>query len=260
MVRERSSRPVAGRPDEIEQQQIAAGVGALLRDLRRDQGMSVRDLEKRSGINRSTISRLERGLRRPRRSVLGWLAWGLSPEAPEPVKRRLVDAAGDSLVAESRWSERSKGRRADRRMMLGGMPVPMAMLAPYAVAALGPVIPDDLDRLRQVQEMAGRGEVPWPDGLTGSVEALAVAGTLASARPRQLAAIGRTTADTLDYPAFRARRQKQRARRAAERQAYAAARGRRRGRDGSVLGAALALARESDAVLAADRELRRRHP
>ena len=117
MVRLQTGEKISGRPDQEEQQRLAETIGARLRELRLDYGLSVRDLERRSGVNRSTISRLERGLRRPRMSVLGWLAWGLTaPDNAEPVKQDLISVAGDLVIAESRWSERSHARRAWRQL------------------------------------------------------------------------------------------------------------------------------------------------
>lgn len=257
MIRERSGRPVTGRPDAAEQAQLAAGLGALLRDLRQVHDMPVRDLEKRSGVSRSTISRLEHGLRRPRRSGLGWLAWALDAENVTLVKDRLCEAAGDSLVSESRWSERLHVRRMARQLARGGMPVPFPLLAPYAVAALGAVLPDDTDRLRQMEELASRGEVPWPPGMDGSAEALAIGDVLAGATARELAIIGRSAVAVNDYAAYKDRQRRQRARRAAEREAFAASRRRARRAPGDVLASAIALGRESDRLIAVSREARR---
>jgi len=247
MVRAVSRRPVTGRPDPIEQQQIADGVGALLRQMRRDLGMGLRDLERRSGVNRSTISRIERGLRRPRSSVLGWLAWGLDADNVTAVKAQLCEAAGNSLVAESRWSERSHARKAARQLARGGMPCPLPLLAPYAVAALGGVLPDDLDRLRQAEKLAAQHGVRWPEGLQSSVEALAVAGVLGTATGRELAVIGRSAAEGNDYATLKERRRRERKRRAAEREAFAAAR-RGRGRQNGLMRHA-----EAEWMIAADR-------
>jgi len=258
MVRERTGRPVTGRPDPAERQQIAEGVGALLRQLRLEVGMGVRDLERRSGISRATISLLESGQRRPRRSTLGWLAWGVDASNVNTIKAQLVEAAGRSLVTESRWSERAKRRRVFRALVAEpGMPVPLPLLAPYAVAALGPLLPGDLGRLRQVEEMARRGEVPLPEGLAGSVEALAVGNILAAATRQELAIVGRNTNRWADYPTYRERLVKLRARRAAEREAFMAAR-RHRGGDAGALARVLALGHAADGLAAADRELSRR--
>jgi transcriptional regulator with XRE-family HTH domain len=62
--------------------------------------MSRSDLEGRSGVARSTISRVERGLRRPRRSMLDRLDWGLDAENVVPLAVQLAAATGDSLIAE----------------------------------------------------------------------------------------------------------------------------------------------------------------
>ena len=64
---------------------------ARLRELRAEYKLSIRDLERRSGVSRSTISLLEHGLRRPRESTLGWLAVGLTGmDGAEPVKQEIV--------------------------------------------------------------------------------------------------------------------------------------------------------------------------
>jgi transcriptional regulator with XRE-family HTH domain len=224
MIRAATGEPVTGRPDPIEQQQIADGVGALLRELRLERQMGIRDLEGRSGVHRSTISRIEHGLRRPRRSVLGWLAWGLDAENVAFVKARLVEAAGGSLVAESRWSERSHARNAERQLARGTMPVPLVLLAARAVAAFGQLTPDNIGQLREAEEIARRGGAPWPPGMEGSPEALIVAGIIMDTVPSRLAVIGSAAARVNDYGALRKQRRRQRARRAADRQAYAAAR------------------------------------
>ena len=191
MIRMESGDRISGRPDQEEQEYLAAGVGAQLRALRKERGLSLRDVERRSGVNRSMISRLERGLRRPRASTLGWLSWGIAgPDGAEGVKAGLCAAAGDSLVAESRWSERSHARRAWRRLQEGGMELPGWLLAPYAVSIVGAVAPGHLGEARRAQDMARAGNVPWPDHMTGSVEALRLGGELDRATPYELARIG----------------------------------------------------------------------
>lgn len=192
MVRLQTGEKISGRPDQEEQQRLAETIGARLRELRLEYGLSVRDLERRSGVNRSTISRLERGLRRPRMSVLGWLAWGLAgPDNAEPVKQDMVNAAGDLIVAESRWSERTHARHAWQQLLTGGLKLPPQIAAPYVVAILGRVLPDEMDKLRQVQDAARSGEVPWPPHLTGSTEALLLAAELDKASLSELRLIGR---------------------------------------------------------------------
>ena len=152
----------------------------------------MRDLERRSGVNRSTISRLERGLRRPRMSVLGWLAWGLTaPDNPEPVKQDLISVAGDLIVSESRWSERSHARHAWRQLQTGGLKLPHQLAAPYVVGILGGQLPGDMDKLRQVQDAARAGGMPWPEHLIASTEAYLLAAELDQASLTELRNIGR---------------------------------------------------------------------
>jgi hypothetical protein len=58
MARAQTMTPVSGRPAGFEQQQIASGVGALLRELRREQGMGIRDLERRPAAVVARLARL----------------------------------------------------------------------------------------------------------------------------------------------------------------------------------------------------------
>jgi transcriptional regulator with XRE-family HTH domain len=82
----------------------------------------VLDLERRGGVNRSTISRLEHGPRRLRESMLGWLVRALAgADKAEAVMRELCNVARDLVVAESRWFERSHARRAWPQLQAGGM-------------------------------------------------------------------------------------------------------------------------------------------
>jgi transcriptional regulator with XRE-family HTH domain len=216
-------RPVTDRPEAAEQERIAGSVGALLEQLRGERRMSLRDLEARSGVAQSTISSVERGLRRPRRSMLGWLAWDLDAENVVPLTQQLAAAAGDSLIADSRWSARAHARHAADALMRGTLPVPLILLAPRAVDALGALMPGDLGRLRQLQEDAGT--LPWPPGLKGSHEALAVMGELMHMPRGKLAAVGRAAVRVNDYQELQGQRRHERARKAAEREEF-----RRKGR------------------------------
>jgi DNA-binding XRE family transcriptional regulator len=192
MVRLQTGEKISGRPDQGEQQRLAETIGARLRELRLEHGLSVRDLERRSGVNRSTISRLERGLRRPRMSVLGWLAWGLAgPDGAEPVKQELCNVAGDLVVAESRWSERSHARRAWRQAQAGGLKLPNQLVAPYIVGILGGMLPGEMDKLRQVQDAARSSDRPWPEHLAVSTEAFLLADELDQASLAELRNLGR---------------------------------------------------------------------
>jgi transcriptional regulator with XRE-family HTH domain len=235
---------------------IAAGVGAMLHELRKRADMSVRDVEIRSGVTRSTVSRLEHGQRRPRRSTLAWIAWALDAERVVPLTRQLCESAGLSLIAESPWSERTHKRHALRNLG-AGLPVPAALFAPYAVAALGGIYPGEIDRLRQVQELARRGDLPWPPGLVGSAEALAVANHLANLTPGNIARIAANVDKINDWPAFKERQRRQRVLKAIERESYTAMRQRRGGHAGGrIVAQAMTLQRATEGLMAADRMMR----
>jgi transcriptional regulator with XRE-family HTH domain len=181
-----------------------------LRELRIEHGLSLRGLERRAGVARSTISRVERGLRRPRPSLLGWLAWGLDPDVSAVLRRELCDTAGMSLIAESRWSERTHGRHAWRAVLAGEMPLPAWLAAPYSVAIFGNVLPDRLDVLTKAQEAARAGVLPWPEGAKGSPEALRLGNELLNASAAELRAIGRAYVASSRTQAERQRRKQAR--------------------------------------------------
>lgn len=61
-----------------------------LRDLREGLGLSLRELERRSGINRALLSRFERGLASPRRHELLLLESGLGLRPGSLMPRVLV--------------------------------------------------------------------------------------------------------------------------------------------------------------------------
>ena len=193
MVRCIDGAPVSGRPPDSERDAIAAGLGKRLRGLRKEHKLGLRDLERRSGVNRSTISRLERGLRRPRPSVLGWLAWGFDPDRVQVLKDELCAAAGPSLILESRWSERMHARRAYRSLLDGGLLLPAWLTAPHAVAIFSgmPLDEEDMARARQAQTAAREGRFPWPGGASGSIEAFYLRDEMMSAPLRELQQVGR---------------------------------------------------------------------
>ncbi|MGI8452131.1 MAG: helix-turn-helix domain-containing protein [Streptosporangiaceae bacterium] len=192
MVRSQTLSPAIGRPPDFEQAEIAAMLGARLRELRAEYGLGLRQLERRSGVNRATISRLEHGLRRPRASVLGWIAWGFDPDQVDVIKAGLSAAAGASLIIESRWSERAHARRAYRALLSGDLALPPWLVADQAVAVFGPITREEETRaaLRTLQERARSGGVPWPEGAAHSGEALHLGNELAGASWRELALIG----------------------------------------------------------------------
>ncbi|MGH3265521.1 MAG: hypothetical protein ACRDNS_26405 [Trebonia sp.] len=96
-----------------------------------------------------------------------------------------------------------------------------SLLAPRAVDALGAVMPGELGRLRQLQEHAAvPGRLPWPPGLEGSPEVLAVIGELLGMPRGKLAAVGRAAVRVNDYQALLEHRRRDRARKAAEREEF----------------------------------------
>jgi transcriptional regulator with XRE-family HTH domain len=102
----------------------AAAAGQLLREFRRAAGLSERGLAKRSAVARSTVTRLEHGQIRPRRSLLQALAVGLDPDRPKELAGQLAAAAGDDVVPESdRWRH-YRQRRLERGILRGDVPLP----------------------------------------------------------------------------------------------------------------------------------------
>lgn len=245
MVRAYGSAPVDGRPDEAEQAQLAATVGARLRELRRAHGLSLRDLERRSGVHRATISRIERGLRRPRESALGWLAWGLvGADAAGPVRADLCAAAGGLAVAESRWSERAHARRAWAAAKRGELQLPSWLVGPYIISILGNVLPDEMPRLREAQAAALEGRLPWPEVTT--MEALHLANEMDGAGLSEFRAVGRGVLAEGGAKAARDKRRRVRADRAAAGLTGTSSRRSARVPDGLSTGTRLAMERALD--------------
>jgi transcriptional regulator with XRE-family HTH domain len=100
-------------------------VGALVRRLRLAAGLSMTDLGRRSTIPVATISRLEHGQLRPRRSLLSAIALGIDPDHQAEHLAQLVDAAGGdaALAADGRWPDYRRRRIADG-ILRGDVPLP----------------------------------------------------------------------------------------------------------------------------------------
>jgi transcriptional regulator with XRE-family HTH domain len=120
-----ASRARHTRPDSM--QHATAGrtaVGELVRELRMAAGLSERALARRSAVARSTVTRLEHGQIRPRRSLLGALATGIDPDRQKELRARLLAAAGDDVAEETdRW-RRYRRRRMERGILRGDVPLP----------------------------------------------------------------------------------------------------------------------------------------
>lgn len=88
-------------PAEQEVSALRAGLGEALRAARQRRGWTLAELGRRSGVPARHISRLERGLRRPRPDCLRPVARALEPERFEEFAAELELAAGDSLRRDS---------------------------------------------------------------------------------------------------------------------------------------------------------------
>jgi transcriptional regulator with XRE-family HTH domain len=88
-------------------------MGARLEQLRKAADLSRRDVAEAPGMNRQSIYRIERGLRRTWRRTLRVLAEIVS-EDPDATAAELLRLAGPALAPESPWVERIERRRQRR--------------------------------------------------------------------------------------------------------------------------------------------------
>ncbi|MFC5748909.1 helix-turn-helix domain-containing protein [Actinomadura rugatobispora] len=128
-----SVRPVAYLPDPDERERLAATLGETLRRLRAEAGLGTRALAVRAATTRSTVVRLERGERRPRRSMLSSLAMGLDPDRHVELLEVLAAAAGPSLRPESDGSARFRRRQIEAGILAGRVPLPSNIARPLAL-------------------------------------------------------------------------------------------------------------------------------
>lgn len=101
-------------PDPDERARLVATLGAELRAMRTERGLSTRSLAMRSTVSRNTILRLESGIRRPRPATLNALAYGLDHQDPDPLAERLMQAAGPSLRPDTEAGLKARRRRLRR--------------------------------------------------------------------------------------------------------------------------------------------------
>ncbi|HEY2238868.1 MAG TPA: helix-turn-helix transcriptional regulator [Streptosporangiaceae bacterium] len=137
-------------------------VGALVRRLRLAAGLSMTDLGRRSTIPVATISRLEVGQLRPRRSLLSAIALGIDPDTQSEHVAELVAAAGGdaALAADGRWPDYRR-RRITEGILRGDVPLPSKLArriqlhqaADAAQRAADSLMPRALDDAETLHEM-----------------------------------------------------------------------------------------------------------
>jgi Helix-turn-helix. len=98
-------------PTPGEQARLAATLGATLRALRAEYGLTVPALAERAAAHPTTVYRIESGERRPRPAMLASLAYGLDPDRVGEITARLVEAAGPSLRPDTPGGIRRRQRR-----------------------------------------------------------------------------------------------------------------------------------------------------
>jgi transcriptional regulator with XRE-family HTH domain len=108
------------RPLRAHERAHVERLGRLLATTRRAVGLTQEQVALRAGLSRTHLDRLERGLRRTRRSTLTRIAVVFVLEVPRlgPVERLvddLVAEAGPALAEESAYAERVARRRALRQ-------------------------------------------------------------------------------------------------------------------------------------------------
>ena len=102
----------------------AAAAGQLVRDYRTAAGFSERTLARRAAVARSTVTRLEHGQLRPRRSLLSALAVGLDPDRPKDLLAQFAEACGDDIAPESDGWRHHRRRIMERGILRGDVPMP----------------------------------------------------------------------------------------------------------------------------------------
>lgn len=134
-------------PGNAERDRLVATLGATLRSLRAEYGMSTQQLARRSATSRSTITRLERGERRPRRSLLSSLALGLDPDEHLLILDVLVRAAGRSVRAETGYSRRRRRRLMEAGILAGEVPLPSHLARRMALHQRADAAAREADRI-----------------------------------------------------------------------------------------------------------------
>ena len=108
------------RPLQPEEVPDLEAMGADLRRHRLDSGVTQQSLADRVGMNRVSISNIERGQVRTRRSTLTDLANAL--RASDGTVDHWCELAGPALAAESEYADRIARRRARRQRRRSSVP------------------------------------------------------------------------------------------------------------------------------------------
>lgn len=116
------------RPIRADERPGLLELGAYLRHLRHEVGLSQALLANRAGLSERSYRRIEHGDRRTRASTLARIADGLvaytsTLGTADEVSTRLVKAAGTSLAAESEYASRVEARRRRRMAKANRRPV-----------------------------------------------------------------------------------------------------------------------------------------
>ena len=85
-------------PDVKRLDRISAAVVRLLREAREERGVTGSDLAERSGLNQSTISLMDRGLRKPTLDTLLRIAEVLEVELGEILRRAAAEVEKETPV------------------------------------------------------------------------------------------------------------------------------------------------------------------
>lgn len=111
------------RPLRSEEEPHLRALGAELRRLRKQAGVSARTLSAVAYITARQVERIEQGARRTRRSTLDRLVAALLSACPDlggrdELVERLCALAGPALAAESPYADKSAARRRGKRERL----------------------------------------------------------------------------------------------------------------------------------------------
>lgn len=141
-------------PITEEERPYAEALGRMLRSLRDEAAMTQSQLGALATLQSSSVSAIERGRRRTRRSTLERLVAVLLPEQRrEAIIDELVEVAGPALAPESDWAERVARRRERRERR--ELPKTIAALKDALVSSrrMARLYPEGHDRHESMAEL-----------------------------------------------------------------------------------------------------------